>query len=35
MIEVILITVAVVVIVINVATTISPRFRRWAYNKKK
>jgi hypothetical protein len=35
MIEAILITVAIVVIVINVATFVSPRFRRWAYSKKK
>jgi hypothetical protein len=34
MIEAILITVAVVVIVINIATTVSPRFRRWVYKRK-
>ena len=34
MIETILITVAVVVIVVNIATTVSPRFRRWLYTKE-
>jgi Flp pilus assembly pilin Flp len=33
MIEAILITVAVIVIGVNVLTTVSTRFRRWVYKK--
>jgi len=33
MIETIFIIVVFVVIGINIATTVSPRFRRWAYSK--
>jgi len=33
MIETILIVVAAVIIGVNVATTLSPRFRRWIYSK--
>jgi len=33
MIETIFIIVVFVVIGINIATTVSPRFRRWAYTK--
>ncbi len=35
MFETILITVALVVVGVNVATTVSPRFRRWVYSKEK
>jgi hypothetical protein len=34
MIEAIFVIVAVVVIGINIATTVSPRFRRWVYKRK-
>lgn len=34
MFETILITVAVAVVGVNVATTVSPRFRRWLYKDK-
>lgn len=33
MMEVVLITLAVVIIGVNVATTVSPKFRRWIYTK--
>jgi hypothetical protein len=33
MFETILITVALIVVGVNVATTVSPRFRRWVYSK--
>jgi hypothetical protein len=33
MIEAVFIILVFVVIGINIATTVSPRFRRWAYNK--
>lgn len=35
MLETILITVALVVVGVNVATTVSPRFRRWVYSQEK
>jgi hypothetical protein len=35
MLETILITVALVVIGVNVATTVSPKFRRWLYSKER
>jgi hypothetical protein len=34
MFETILITVAVAVVGVNVATTVSPKFRRWVYSKE-
>jgi len=34
MIETILIIMVVVIIGVNVATTVSPRFRRWLYSKE-
>jgi len=34
MIEIILIIVAMIVVGVNVATTVSPRFRRWIYSKE-
>jgi Flp pilus assembly pilin Flp len=35
MLETILIAVALVVVGVNVATTVSPRFRRWVYSQEK
>jgi len=35
MLETILITVALIVVGVNVATTVSPKFRRWVYSKEK
>jgi hypothetical protein len=35
MIEIIFLIVVFVVIGVNVATTVSPRFRRWLYSKEK
>jgi hypothetical protein len=35
MLETILITMALVVVGVNVATTVSPRFRRWVYSQEK
>jgi len=34
MFETILITLALIVIGVNVATTVSPKFRRWVYSKE-
>jgi len=35
MIEIIFILVALLVIGVNIATTVSPRFRRWLHSKDK
>jgi len=35
MIEIIFILVALLVVGVNIATTVSPRFRRWLHSKEK